>query len=71
MRLLRHVTRIGKKKNGYRIGKPEGKRPNTVKGLGVDGSLLRMNLEEMGWVDVGRGAGPNERGNDLQFSKTR
>ena len=50
MRWARHVARIGKEKNGYRIVKPEGKRPNTMEDLGVDGSLLRMDLEEMGWV---------------------
>jgi hypothetical protein len=42
-----------------------------VEGLGVDGSLLRMDLEEMGWVDMDRGAGSNERSNDLQFRKMR
>jgi hypothetical protein len=41
MRRERHVARIGKKKSGYRIGKPEGKRPNTVEGVGVDGSLVK------------------------------
>jgi len=55
MRCERHVARIGKKKNGYRIGKPEGKRPNTMEGLGIDGSLLKMDLEKMGWVDMDGG----------------
>lgn len=73
MRWERHVARIGKKKNGYRIGKPEGKRQNTMEGLSIDGSLLKMDLEEMGWVDVDRrqGAGSYERSNDLLFNKMR
>jgi hypothetical protein len=73
MRWERYVAGIGKKKNGYRNGKPEGKRPNTKEGLGVDGSLLKTDLEEMGWVDVdrGQGAGYYERGNDLLFNKLR
>ena len=57
MRWERHVAGIGKKKNGYRIGKPEGKRSNTMEGLGVDGSVLKTDLEEMGCVDVDRGQG--------------
>jgi len=55
MKWERHVARIGKNKNECRIGKLEEKRPNTMEGLGVDESLLRMDLEEMGWVDVDRG----------------
>jgi hypothetical protein len=35
VRWERHVGHIGKNKIGYRIGKPEEKRPNTMEGLGV------------------------------------
>jgi hypothetical protein len=44
-----------------------------MEGLSVDGSLLKMDLEEIGWVDVvrGQGAGSYERGNALQFNTMR
>jgi hypothetical protein len=53
MRLERHVARMGKKRNAYRllVGKPEGKRP-----LGRPRRRwvhnIRMYLVEVGWGDV-------------------
>jgi hypothetical protein len=48
-----HVTRIGEKRNTYRllVGKPEGKRP-----LGRPRprweDIIKMDLGEVGWRDV-------------------
>jgi hypothetical protein len=53
MRWAGHVTRIGEKKNSYRllVGKPEGKRPlGRPRHRWVDN--IRMDLREVGWGDV-------------------
>jgi hypothetical protein len=49
-----HVTRMGEKRNAYRLllGKPEGKRPlGRPRRRCVDN--IRMDLGEVGWGDVG------------------
>jgi hypothetical protein len=48
-----HVTRMGEKRNAYRliVGKPEGKRQlGRPRRRWVDN--IRMDLEEVGWGDV-------------------
>jgi hypothetical protein len=53
MRSAGHVTRMGEKRNAYRllVGKPEGKRPSgRPRRRWVDN--IRMNLGEVGWSDV-------------------
>jgi hypothetical protein len=48
-----HVTRIGEKRNAYRllVGKPERKRPlERPRRRWVDN--IRMDLDEVGWGDV-------------------
>jgi hypothetical protein len=53
MRWTGHVTRVGEKRNAYRLllGKPDGKRP-----LGRPRrrwlNNIKMDLGEVGWVDV-------------------
>jgi hypothetical protein len=53
MRWARHVSRMGEKRNAYRIlvGKPEGKRL-----LGRPGrrwvDSIKMNLREVGWDEM-------------------
>jgi hypothetical protein len=49
MRWTGHVTRIGDKRNAYRllVGKPEGRMP-----LGRWLDNIRMDLVEVGWGDV-------------------
>jgi hypothetical protein len=53
MRWAGHVTRMGEKRNAYRIlvGKPEGKRPlGRPRRRWVDN--IRMDLGEIGWDGV-------------------
>jgi hypothetical protein len=53
MRWADHVTRIGEKRNAYRllVGKPEGKRPlGRPRRRWVDN--IRIDLREVGWGDV-------------------
>jgi hypothetical protein len=53
MRWAGHVTRMGEKKNAYRllVGKPEGKRPLRRPRRGwVDN--IKMDFGEVGWDDV-------------------
>jgi hypothetical protein len=53
MRWAGHVTRMGEKRNMYRllVGKLEGKRPlGRLKHRWVDN--IRMDLGEVGWGDV-------------------
>jgi hypothetical protein len=53
MRWAGHVTRMGEKRNAYRllVGKPEGKRPlGRPRCRWVDN--IRMDLGEVGWGDV-------------------
>jgi hypothetical protein len=53
MRWEGHVARMGKKRKAYRllVGKPEGKRPLVrPRRRWVDN--IRMDLGEVGWVDV-------------------
>jgi hypothetical protein len=53
MRLAVHVTRMGEKRNAYRllVGKPEGKRPlGRPRRRWVDN--IRMDLVEVSWGDV-------------------
>jgi hypothetical protein len=53
MRWAGHVTRMGEKRNVYRllVGKPEGKRPlGRPRHRWVDN--IRMDLVEVGWCDV-------------------
>jgi hypothetical protein len=53
MRWAGHVTRMGLKRNAYRllVGKPEGKRPlGRSRRRWVDN--IRMDLGEVGWGDV-------------------
>jgi hypothetical protein len=48
---MRHVARIGKKRNAYRllVGKPEGKRPvGRPRCRCVDN--IKMDLLEIGWM---------------------
>jgi hypothetical protein len=55
MRWAGHVTRIGEKRNAYRllIGKREGKRPlGRSRRRWLDN--IRMDLGEVGWGDVDR-----------------
>jgi hypothetical protein len=54
MRLAGHVARIGATRNAYRIlvGKPEGKRPSPM-GRCVGNRPTKMDLREIGWVDMG------------------
>jgi hypothetical protein len=50
MRWAGHVTRMGEKRNAYRIlvGKPEGKRPlGRLRRRWEDS--IKMNLREIGW----------------------
>jgi hypothetical protein len=50
MRCAGHVTRMGEKRNAYRIlvGKPEGKRPlGRPRHRWVDN--IKMDLREIGW----------------------
>jgi hypothetical protein len=50
MRWVGHVTRMGEKRNAYRllVGKPEGKRPlGRPRHRWVDN--IKMNLLEIGW----------------------
>jgi hypothetical protein len=53
MRWVEHVTRMGEKRNAYRllVGKAEGRRPL---GRPIRRWLdnIRMDLVEVGWVDV-------------------
>jgi hypothetical protein len=52
MRLAGYVTRMGEKRNVYRllVGKPEGKRPVGIpRHRWVDN--IRMDLGEVGWGD--------------------
>jgi hypothetical protein len=48
-----HVTRIGEKRNAYRIlvGKPEGKRPLGRPRLRWENNI-RMDLRDIGWCDM-------------------
>jgi hypothetical protein len=49
-----HATRMGEKRNAYRllVGKPEGKRPlGRPRRRWVDN--IRMDLREVGWGNVG------------------
>jgi hypothetical protein len=53
MRLAGHVTRMGEKRNVYRllVGKPEGNRPlGRPRSRWVDN--IRMDLGEVGWGDL-------------------
>jgi hypothetical protein len=53
MRWAEHVTRIGQKRNTYRllVGKPKGRRPlGRPRRRWVDN--IRMDLVEVGWGDV-------------------
>jgi hypothetical protein len=53
MRWEGHLTRIGEKRNAYRllVGKPEGKRPlGRLRRRCVDN--IRMDLGKVGWGDV-------------------
>jgi hypothetical protein len=53
MTMAGHVTRMGEKRNAYRllVGKPEGKRPlGRPRRSWVDN--IRMDLGEVGWSDV-------------------
>jgi hypothetical protein len=53
MRWAGHVSRMGEKRNAYRllVGKPEGKKPlGRSRCRWVDN--IRMDLEEVGWSDV-------------------
>jgi hypothetical protein len=53
MRWAGHVTRMGEKRNAYRIsvGKPEGKRPlGRPRRRWVDN--IKMDLRELGWDRV-------------------
>jgi hypothetical protein len=53
MRWAGHVTRMGEKRNAYRllVGKPEGKRSlGRPRRRGVD--KIRMDLGEVGWSEV-------------------
>jgi hypothetical protein len=53
MRWARHVSRVGEKRNAYRllVGKPEGKMPlGRPRRRWVDN--IRMDLVEVGWNDV-------------------
>jgi hypothetical protein len=53
MRWAGHVTRIGEKRNAYRllVGEPEGKRPlRRPRHRWVDN--IRIGLGEMGWGDM-------------------
>jgi hypothetical protein len=53
MRWAGHVTRIGEKRNAYRllVGKPDGKRPlGRLRCRYVDN--IMMDLGEVGWSDV-------------------
>jgi hypothetical protein len=53
MRWAGHVSRMGEKRNAYRllVGKPEGKRPlGRPRRRWVDN--IRMDLAEVGWGDV-------------------
>jgi hypothetical protein len=53
MRWVGHVTRMGEKRNGYRllVGKPEGKRSlGRPRCRWVDN--IRMDVGEVGWGDV-------------------
>jgi hypothetical protein len=53
MRWAGHVSRMGEKRNAYRllVGKPEGKRPlERPRRRWVDN--IRMDLGEVGWGDV-------------------
>jgi hypothetical protein len=55
MRWAGHVTRMGKKRNAYRllVGKPEGRRPQgRPRRRWLDN--IRMDLVEVGWGDVDR-----------------
>jgi hypothetical protein len=53
MRYMGHLTRIGEKRNAYRllVGKPEGKKPlGRPRHRWVDN--IEMDLGEVGWGDV-------------------
>jgi hypothetical protein len=53
MRWVRHVERMGEKRNAYMslVGKPEGRRPlGRSRGRWLDN--IKMNLVEVGWGDV-------------------
>jgi hypothetical protein len=53
MKWAGHVTRIGEKRNAYRllVGKPEGKRPlGRPRRIWVDN--IKMYFGEVGWGDV-------------------
>jgi hypothetical protein len=53
MRLAGHVTRMGEKRNAYRllVGKPEGRKPlGRPRRRCLDN--IRMDLVEVGWGDV-------------------
>jgi hypothetical protein len=55
MRWVGHVTRIGKKRNAYRIlvGKPEGKRPLGRPRLRWMDSI-KIDFREIGWDGMDR-----------------
>jgi hypothetical protein len=52
MRWARHVARMGKNRNAYRlVGKPEGRRPlGRPRRRWLDN--IKMDLVEVGWSDV-------------------
>jgi hypothetical protein len=53
MRWAGHVSRMGEKRNAYRllVGKPEGRRPlGRPRRRWLD--IIRINLVEVGWGDV-------------------
>jgi hypothetical protein len=52
IRFVRHVGRIGEKRNAYRllVGKPEGRRPRRRPRHRLDN--IRLDLVEIVWGDV-------------------